>query len=541
MNTRLISTASLTLALSLLTGCNATNGTNGIPGITGINGKNGKDTLAVNKWYVSGQAKVAQAAALNIDKARGKAKNVILFIGDGMGVSTITAARIYAGQKKGLNGEEYKLSFENLPFTGLEKTYNTNQQTPDSAGTMTAMMTGVKAKAGVINIESSVARADCAGSLTKKLVTALQLSEMAGLSTGVVSTARITHATPAATYAASPERNWEYDAELPAAAKTAGCKDIASQLVDFKYGNGIEVALGGGRRNFIPKTLNDPEYTSSTGRRTDGRNLTSEWTTKYSNSAYVWNESQFKAIDATKTDHLLGLFEPSHMQYELDRSSDTGGEPSLAEMTGKSIEILKKNTKGYFLMVEAGRIDHAHHAGNAIRALEDTRALSDAVVEAMQRTDPKDTLILVTADHSHVFTIAGYPTRGNPILGKVRNNDALGNPAATLSTDANGLTYTTLGYTNGRGFAVNSQGDARYGSPIDTGRKDLLGVDTEDKGYHQEALIPLSAETHAGEDVAVYASGPAASLVQGTSEQNSLFHVIDYSMDLVNKAQKAMP
>ena len=85
------------------------------------------------------------------------------------------------------------------------------------------------------------------------------------------------------------------------------------------------------------------------------------------------------------------------MKYETDRSEDTAGEPSLAEMTTKAIEVLKKNRKGYYLMVEGGRIDHAHHAGNAARALADTIALSDAVRAAAAATDPRDTLILVTA------------------------------------------------------------------------------------------------------------------------------------------------
>ncbi len=148
-----------------------------------------------SEWYTEAEAKVDAAAERKVVNPAGAAKNVILFVGDGMGISTVTAARILAGQMQGLDGEEYQLSFERMPFTGLVKTYNTNQQTPDSAGTMTAMMSGVKTKAGVLGVSEEVVRADCASSQGKELVTALELAEDMGKSTGIISTARITHAT----------------------------------------------------------------------------------------------------------------------------------------------------------------------------------------------------------------------------------------------------------------------------------------------------------------------------------------------------------
>ncbi len=229
------------------------------------------------------------------------------------------------------------------------------------------------------------------------------------------------------------------------------------------------------------------------------------------------------------------------MEYDYDRV-ETGvtGEPSLAEMTAKSIDILKKNDKGFVLIVEAGRIDHAHHAGNAARALHDTIALSEAVRVAMEKTSANDTLLMVTADHSHVFTIAGYPTRGNPILGLVKSNDANGQPSVTNSTDANGMPYTTVGYANGLGFgSLATGGDERYNYAAEPGRVDLNYIDTQSVGFHQEALVPLESETHAGEDVAIFARGPGASLVQGTVEQNHIFHVMNFAGDLVNKAEAA--
>jgi alkaline phosphatase len=203
-------------------------------------------------------------------------------------------------------------------------------------------------------------------------------------------------------------------------------------------------------------------------------------------------------------------------------------------MTAKAIDVLDNNEKGFFLTVESGRIDHAHHAGNAYNALNDTIELSKAVQVAMDKTSIDDTLIIVTADHSHVFTIAGYPKRGNPILGKVV---AVGKTEPSMAAD--GMPYTTVGYTNGLGYrdlGDETNADASYLEGPAVGRFDLASVDTMSPGFHQEATVPLGAETHAGEDVGVYAIGPGAHLVTGTNEQSYLFHVMDYAGDLVKNA-----
>lgn len=489
-------------------------------------------------WFAAGKAAINNNAA--IKRNTGKAKNVILFVGDGMGISTVTAARILAGQQPNIinpninkvasSGEENSLSFELFPHLALSKTYSVNQQTPDSAPTMTAMVTGIKTLDGVLSLDQEITRADCATNITShKLKTILEIAEAAGKSTGVVSTARITHATPAANYAHTPERNWEADSKQPA---DCAVPDIARQLIEFKIGDGLEVAMGGGREYF--RTINDadPEDTDKFGIRKDNRDLTAEWVNKFgTNSAYVWNKDQFDAIDPDKATHVLGLFERSHMEYEADRLSDTAGEPSLSEMTEKAIKILQKNNKGFYLQVEGGRIDHGHHAGNAYRALTDAIALSDAVqkaVDILKDSGELDhTLIIVSADHSHVFTIGGYPQRGNNILGKVID------PNTTGFTKANdGNPYTTLSYANGLGYHTDVAGDNVYSTPVQTGRfANMTEVDTTDINFHQEALVPLSGgETHAGEDVAIYAKGPGAYLFQGTLEQNAIFHVMNRQM-----------
>jgi len=501
------------------------------------------------EWFEAGKSAIEASMRAHRAHRPRRAKNVILFVGDGMGVSTVTAARILDGQQRGVDGEWNRLSFETFSNLALAVTASANQQTSDSAPTATAMVTGIKTNEGAISVDQSIARQEFCAETTRarSVKTILERAEERGMSTGVVSTARITHATPAVNYAHISNRNWEandsIDSDLGSTVLPPGCtrvKDIAAQLIDFSIGDGIEVALGGGRPYFEPITKSDPEYSSHTGRRTDGRDLTTEWSAR-PGAAYVWNKQQFDAIDPDKTRRLLGLFELSHLKYEVDRANDTAGEPSLAEMTRKAIQMLKKNPKGFYLMVEGGRIDHAHHVGNAYRALTDTIALAEAVKVAREMTDDEDTLIVVTADHSHTMTIAGYPSRGNPILGKADTGPGLIG-VSPVATDSLGLPYTTLGYMNGPGGWIGN-GSRREFEPLTEGytaeipftgkRPDLTSVDTASPNYLQEAAIPtLGAETHAGEDVAIYANGPRSYLFRGTLEQNAIYHVMANALGL---------
>lgn len=333
---------------------------------------------------------------------------------------------------------------------------------------------------------------------------------------------------------------------MPEEAAAAGCIDIADQLVNFesflegRYTSvdvdGIEVVMGGGRRHFLPKdaSFNSADAVSEVeGDRTDDRDLTSEWQQMYENGVYIVDQAGFDTLDTESTERVFALFNESHMQYEADRANDVAGEPSIAEMTEAAVNILDNNDAGFFLMVESGRIDHAHHAGNAAGALTDTLAFEAAVMAAYENTDPSETLILVTADHGHVFTIAGYPKRGNPILGKVVNVGA-----EEPATASDGTPYTTLGYTNGLGFrdlGTETDSDEGYNYDNAAGRMDLTNVDTTTAGYHQEALIPLGSETHSGEDIALHATGPGSQLAQGVIEQNVVFHLINQALGLINE------
>ena len=266
-----------------------------------------------NNWYTNAQTTLAtkntQAQSAQVTKA----KNVILFVGDGMGISTLTAARILKGQRAGNPGEEGYLSFEEFPYSAQVKTYNVDAQTPDSAGTMTAMISGVKTDVGVIGVDEDIERGVCSTVSGNELLTATELAEIKGLATGVISTARITHATPAATYAKSADRNWEDISDMPEGSEA--CEDIASQLVNFEKNlearflgtdvDGLDFVMGGGRRHFLPKdaAANSSDATSAVeGDRTDERNLVTEWQTQYPNATYVMDQAGFDAIadDATK-------------------------------------------------------------------------------------------------------------------------------------------------------------------------------------------------------------------------------------------------
>lgn len=452
--------------------------------------------LSLGACTADGGAPSIASASQPVEADAPRAKNVILFIGDGMGISTITAARIYAGQKRGQSGEENVLSFETFDNVALVKTYNTNAQVPDSAGTATAMHSGSKTRIGVLGIGPEAARGSCADALAHPLPLLGEEAKRKGLSLGIVSTARLTHATPASVYARSPDRNWETDAAIPADEAVLGCTDIASQLVASSW----DVALGGGSRSFFGGDLG--------GRRSDpAANLPADWVSQTGGS-YVTDASELAAAPMDKP--VLGLFSPSHMTYTARREADNA-EPTLTDMTAQAIARLKEDEDGFYLMVESGRIDHAHHDGRAGVALEETVEFARAIQYAIDNTDPAETLILVTADHSHVFTIAGYPRRGNDILGLVvpPAGDITNTEEPIPAND--GKPYTTLGYANGPGSIAG----------LDPRPDPETGVTAR-----QQSTIPLGSETHAGEDVALYAQGPGAEKARGVIEQNVIYDII---------------
>ncbi len=440
------------------------------------------------------------SGCIEISNVSDKRKNVILFIGDGMGPTTVTAARIFDGQSRGNPGEENFLSFEKFPHVALVKTYNTNQQVADSAGTATAIHSGVKTNAGVIGVGPETTRGSCIDGKKFSVPTIAELSKQRDINIGLVTTARITHATPATLFAHSAERDWESDRSLSEKAKQEGCADIARQFMEFEADGGFEVVLGGGSREFLGSDFGGV-------RLDDSENLVNRWLSEDTEHRFVENSKQLSNIDPSK--QILGLFSSSHMTYMAERELDHS-EPTLTEMTLKALEILQKRNQSFYLLVEGGRIDHGHHEGKPGYALLETQEFSRAIKAALELVDLKDTLIMVTADHSHTMTFAGYPTRGNPILGYVVENDSNGVPKDEPVLDAFGNPYTTLAYINGPA-AIKSNQDGIFSPGINEIYPSLVG---------------LPSETHGGEDVALYGVGFKSELVSGVIDQNKIFDII---------------
>lgn len=449
-------------------------------------------------------------------------KNVIFFLGDGYGIVPMTATRIYAV------GEDGDLAIDTFPETAFVKTYSNDAQVTDSAPSMSAYMTGVKMNNEVISMSSDTKATDStgkgyysgadstcpAGGNGTPVATLLELAKADGRAAGVVTTTRVTHATPAATYAHICHRDGE--------------NNIAAQLVpggagfNNALGNGVDVVLGGGWQNFLKK--GDPLGSV----RTDDRDLVAEM--KDQGYSFVSNKAALAAVDSHATTKLLGLFTKGHMNFDLDR--DPTAEPSLAEMTLKAMDMLANNKKGYFLMVEGGRIDQALHPTLGRKALQDGKAFDDAIAAAIAKvkaTDPemKNTLIVVTADHDHTLVMNGYAARTgkttdtNPgILGLMRDFTDPSKPAL----DADGMPFTTLVFGNGENRPVGKRSLATA----------LTDAAVFDKNYHQEAAVPMptGSETHGGGDVFLGAMGLGADTFHGTLDNIDVFALVKAAIGL---------
>lgn len=277
----------------------------------------------------------------------GPIKNVILMIGDGTGLAQLSSGQLNLVGKEGL------LYLQTLPVTGLVKTYSADDLITDSASGATAYSCGVKTDNGMI------------GQLPdgRACKTILELAEAKGLSTGLVSTSGVTHATPASFGAHVPSRSMQ--------------PEIAAQYLD----TGSEVILGGGQEYFIPQSKEG-------SKRSDDRDLISE----FSSSGYDYI-STASELNSVSSDKLIGLFSISGMPSE-DRS------PTLAQMSRKAIDILSKDEDGFFLMIEASQIDWGGHDNDAQYVLREVKDYDAAVKEVIDfAIEDGETLVVLTADH----------------------------------------------------------------------------------------------------------------------------------------------
>nr|UYX71625.1 membrane-bound alkaline phosphatase [Culex quinquefasciatus] len=481
------------------------------PSIPEVESPKARSTLAQQEQtieYWRDNAKRAVEKILNLKENKNIAKNIILFLGDGMSISTVAMARVYAG------GEEKRLAFEEFPHIGMSKTYCVNYQVPDSACTATAYLTGVKGNYETIGVNAKVPSYDCEAELDESTHThsIAKWAMDAGKDAGLVTTTRVTHASPAGVYAHTANRDRENDNEV----SKDGCdplvvKDVAQQLVHGETGKRLKVVMGGGRREFLSSTL-DPE-TGKKGKRKDKRDLIQEWLDQEvqgENRTYVWNRDDLLQVDPQRTTRLLGLFEPTHCAYNLDRvHKDLDQEPTLAEMVDKATDILSKSENGFFLFVEGGRIDHGHHDNYAKYALDEAVQFSEAIALARSKFSEEDTLIVVTSDHSHSVSFSGYAGRGGDIFG-------------SGGKGSDNLPYMTISYANGLGFYDHID-------PVEKKRTDINKMDMTADDFRFPATLPVESETHGGEDVGVYASGPWSHLFTGTYEQNTIPHIMAYA------------
>ncbi|XP_075386265.1 intestinal-type alkaline phosphatase-like [Tenrec ecaudatus] len=458
------------------------------------------------------QAAQALDAAKKLQPIQGAAKNLILFLGDGMGVPTVTATRILKGQLNGKLGPETPLAMDLFPYLALSKTYNVDRQVPDSAGTATAYLCGVKGNYKTIGLSAAARFEECNTTYGNEVESVLSRAKRAGKSVGVVTTTRVQHASPAGTYAHVVSRDWYSDADMPAQALQEGCPDISKQLISNVD---IDVILGGGRKYMFPRGTPDPEYPSQGGVRLDGRNLVQEWLNKHQGARYVWNRTALlQASQDPSVTHIMGLFEPGDTKFDVNR--DPNQDPSLMDMTEAALRLLSKNPRGFYLFVEGGRIDQGHHEGSGYLALTEAVMFDSTIEKAGKLTSQEDTLTLVTADHSHVFTFGGYTLRGTSIFGL----------ATKKASD--GKAYTSILYGNGPGYA---------GPGPRPDVNESLSLDPE---YKQQSAVPLSSETHGGEDVAMFARGPQAHLVHGVQEQTFVAHLMAFAACLEPYADCAL-
>lgn len=290
------------------------------------------------------------------------AKNVILLIGDGMGTSIITGTRYYRDDTG-----KTKLFMDTLPLIAHVITRSYNHMVTDSAAASTAMATGVR------TINNCIGYSNNCDSETKAENIA-ELTTKHEISSGLVTTTRITHATPAAFYSRISDRDNE--------------SEIAKQLLS----SGVDIALGGGQKFFDIETA------------------------KASGFKYVTTQEELDEIMIGEK--ILGCFAESHIPYVTERQKTGYSGPSLSEMSLAAIKKLTENPNGYFLMIEGGRIDHAAHDNRAKEVFEETLEFDRTIKQVLETVDLNETVVFVTADHdTGGMSLNGYPLLGSGVFG----------------------------------------------------------------------------------------------------------------------------
>lgn len=394
------------------------------------------------------------------------AKNHILFIVDGMGPAHITGARLYKG------GPEARLKMETMPYTGFVRTYSSNDFVTDSAASATALASGIKTYNQAIGV--SDARNDSTGR-SRSLTTILDRAQQAGKAIGLITTARITHATPAAYYAHVSHRDME--------------ESIAEQLLT----SNIDLIIGGGKKFFVG--------TKEGGHRQDQRNLVHEFGPKGYRVALTSKE--FRSLNVKSNQKTIALLGEDHLPYDLDR----GDEVTLKELVDFAIQSLSQNSQGYFLVVEVARIDHASHKNLARQAFGDMLAF-DRALEKPLSENVKDTLLLVTSDHE---------TGGLALNGYAPYQVASGENLLKNKTSHSKRPTTVQGLIS---WASGP------------GAKSPARVPDKKKNFQHKAVYAAAAAYHTAVDVPIIAQGPGAEMFTGFINNNEIVHKVIEIMGL---------
>lgn len=461
-------------------------------------------------WYDLAYNEIGEKLKLPQPSVK-RAKNIILFLGDGMSLTTVAAARILKGQRQGKTGEESLLSFDRFPHSGLSRTYCTNAQVPDSACTATAYLCGVKTNIISLGVSAAVNFNNCTESQNpdNRLTSIAEWAQNAGKSSGIVTTTTLTHASPAGAYAKAANRMWECDTDVESNGEDSSkCIDMATQLITQVPGKNFDIMFGGGMGKFLPKSVND--HHGKPGERSDGVNLLSRWQSQHARGVVVSNRKQLLSANVSAVSGILGLFQSKSMEFHLD--ADKTYQPTLSELTEVAIKKLSQNDNGYFVFIEGGLIDHGNHLTKAGYALDETLEFEKAIELARKMTNTEDTLIVVTSDHGHTLSIAGYPGRGTPILGLNQHD-----------TDIKGVKYTVLNYAAGPKNYQDRNGQ-RMDLTDQIGREDFV----------YPSYVRRDQGVHSGEDVGVFASGPQSHLFSGVMQQHTIPHLMAYAACIGN-------
>ncbi|MFJ7951314.1 alkaline phosphatase [Lysinibacillus sp. NPDC096418] len=454
------------------------------------------------KWSSFALASAITLSSLSFAQPEVKAEvikkptNVIMLVMDGSSNNAITLSRWYKGES---------LAMDEI-LTGAMRTYSAESAITDSAPAATALATGHKSNDKYVGVLPSTINSPGLEQIAKEdafkpVANVLEGAKQKGKATGIISTSEIQHATPAG-FSAHVKNRSQYD-------------DIAEQQV---YQN-IDVVLGGGLESLTPGTTKNA--------RKDGENLIS-----------VLEDKKYELVKTrdellkSQSDKLWGSFAPSALAYDFDRKATANNEPTLAEMTGKAIDTLKKDKDGFFLFVEGSKVDWAAHANDTIGMISDILSFDDAVKEAIDfAKEDGNTMVIAVTDHGNSGITMGNANTTNtyssiPVSAYIdplkKATMTIEGALSKLKTDKSNLVEVAALYGLDN---LTEEELATLKSAKDIGSEMV-------KMLANRANIGFTTGGHTGEDVFLYSYGPSkiTGLVENTDLAHSMAKFMDFDL-----------